>query len=252
MNNQGTKEKMIQMRLNGMVRAFQDTMETGVQHQFTTDEMIAHLIDAEWDDRHNRKLKRLIKGAHFRYQAAVEEIDFSLTRNLDKNFILRLSNCNWIEKHQNIIFTGPTGVGKSFISSALAYQGCIHGYKVGYYASSRLFTHLKLSEADGSHLKELEKLAKLDLLIIDDFGLERLDGGKRLSLLEIIEDRHGRKSTIFVSQLPVTKWHEIIGDATIADAICDRIIHSAHQIKLNGESVRKTYKKRKKQEEADE
>lgn len=244
MNNQGTLEKMSQMRLHGMVRAFRDTMETGVKHQFTADEMIAHLIDAEWDDRHNRKLKRLIKGAHFRYQATIEEIDFTLSRNLDKNFILRLTNCSWLEKKENIIFTGPTGVGKSFISSALAYQGCIYGYKVGYYASSRLFSHLKLSEADGSHLKELEKLSKLDLLVIDDFGLEILDNSKRLSLLEIIEDRHGKKSTIFVSQLPITKWHEVIGDATIADAICDRIIHSAHQIKLKGESVRKTYKKR--------
>ena len=245
MNNQGTIDKMIQMRLQGMERAFRDTMATGVKHQFTADEMIAHLIDAEWDERHNRTLKRLVKGAHFRYQAAVEEIDFALNRNLDKNIILRLSNCNWIERHQNIIFTGPTGVGKSFISTALGFQGCIHGYKVGYYASSRLFTHLKLSEADGSQLKEMQKLSKLDLLIIDDFGLEVLDSTKRLSLLEIIEDRHGKKSTIFVSQLPVTKWHEIIGEATIADAICDRIIHSAHQIVLKGESVRKIYKKKK-------
>lgn len=252
MNNQGTIDKMIQMRLHGMVQAFRDTMETGVKHQFTADEMVAHLIDAEWDERHNRKLKRLIKSANFRYQAAMEEIDFSLSRNLDKNFILRLSNCEWLERHQNIIFTGPTGVGKSFISSALSFQGCIHGYKVGYFASSRLFSYLKLSEADGSHLKELARLSRLDLLVIDDFGLERLDSSKRLLLLEIIEDRHGRKSTIFVSQLPVSKWHEIIGDSTIADAICDRIIHSAHQINLKGESVRKTYKKRGKTGDSDE
>lgn len=245
MNNQSTLEKMVQLGLHGMVRAFRDTMETGVKHQFTADEMLAHLVDAEWDERHNRKLKRLVKNANFRYQAAVEEIDFSISRDLDKNFILRLSNCDWIEKHQNIIFTGPTGAGKSFISSALGYQACIHGFKVGYYASGRLFTYLKLSEADGSRLKEIAKLAKLDLLIIDDFGLEHLDQHKRLLLLEIIEDRHGRQSTIFVSQLPVTKWHEIIGDATIADAICDRMIHSAHQINLMGESVRKIYKKKK-------
>jgi len=244
-NNQGTIEKLVQLRLHGMVRAFRDTMETGVKHQFTADEMVAHLIDAEWDERHNRKLKRLVKAANFRYKAIIEEIDFSINRNLDKNFILRLSQCNWIEKHQNIIFTGPTGAGKSFISSALGFQACIHGFRVGYYASSRLFAHLKLSEADGSHLKEMIKLTKFDLLIIDDFGLERLDHSKRLLLLEIIEDRHGRRSTIFVSQLPVTKWHEIIGDATIADAICDRIIHNAHRIKLKGESVRKIYKKKK-------
>jgi len=245
MNNQSTLEKMVQLRLHGMVRAFRDTMETGVKHQFTADEMVAHLVDAEWDEKHNRKLKRLIKRANFRYQATIEEVDFTINRNLDKNFMLRLSRCDWIEKHQNIIFTGPTGCGKSFISSALGFQACIHGFKVGYYASSRLFTHLKLSEADGSHLKEMSRLAKLDLLIIDDFGLERLDSSKRLLLLQIIEDRHGRKSTVFVSQLPVTKWHEIIGDATIADAICDRIIHSAHQINLKGESVRKIYKGKK-------
>lgn len=245
MNNQKTIERMHQMRLNGMVQAFKDTMETGVKHQFTADEMVAHLIDAEWDDRHNRKLKRLIRNANFRYQATLEEIDFSLDRNLNKDLILRLSNCSWLEKRQNIIFTGPTGAGKSFISSALAYQSCIYGFKVGYFSSSRLFSSLKLSQADGSHLKMLEKLAKLDLLIIDDFGLEILDSCKRLSLLEIIEDRHGKKSTIFVSQLPVTKWHDIIGDATIADAICDRIIHSAHQIDLQGDSVRRIYKRRK-------
>ena len=248
MNNQSTIEKLSQLRLHGMVRAFRDTMETGVKNNFTPDELIAHLVDAEWDDRHNRKLKRLIKGANFRYQATLEEIDFTLHRSLDKNFILRLSGCDWIQKGQNIIFTGPTGVGKSFISSALSYQGCIHGYKVGYFAAARLFAHLKLSEADGTHLKELIKLSKLDLLVIDDFGLERLDNSKRLLLMEIIEDRHGRKSTIFVSQLPVSKWHDIIGDSTIADAICDRIIHSAHHINLKGESVRKTYKQRKKKE----
>jgi DNA replication protein DnaC len=246
MNNQATIDKMTQMKLLGMVRAFRDTMETGVKHQFTSDELLAHLIDAEWDDRHNRKLNRLLKAARFRYKVSFEEIDFTLSRNLDKNLLLRFSDSQWIEKHQDIIFTGPAGVGKSFISSALGHQACIHGFRVGYYSSSKLFTLLKLCKADGSYLKELNRLSKLDLFIIDDFGLEILDRDNRLSLLEILEDRHGRKSSIFVSQLPVSKWHDVIGDATIADAICDRIVHRAHHIQLKGESMRKKRSGRKK------
>lgn len=239
MDNQTTLNKMIQMKLHGMVRAFKDTMETGVRHQFTSDELLAHLVDAEWDERHSRKLNRLIKAARFRYRASFEEIDFTIPRNLDKNLLLRLSDCGWLGKHQDIIFTGPAGCGKSFISSALGNQACIHGFKVGYYACSKLFRLLKLCRIDGSYLRELNRISKLDLFIIDDFGLEILDKDNRLSLLEILEDRHGKKSSIFVSQLPVSSWHQVIGDETIADAVCDRIVHSAHHINLKGESLRK-------------
>jgi len=240
-NNQATLQKLEQMKFYGMARAFTNTMETGIKNQFTADELVSHLVDAEWDDRHNRKLTRLLKGARFRYKASFEEIDFSLNRNIDKNQLLRLSNCQWVESHQDCILTGPTGAGKSFIASALGHQACMYGFKVGYYPCSKLFAHLKLSRADGSYLKELTKIQKLDVIILDDFGLEPLDAQSRLTLLEILEDRHGRKTSVFVSQLPATNWHEVIGDPTIADAICDRIIHNAHRIELKGDSVRKIY-----------
>ena len=240
-NNHGSLQKLEMMKFYGMARAYTNTMETGVGNQFTADELVTHLVDAEWDDRHNRKLTRLLKGAKFRYKASFEEIDFTRDRNMDKNQLLRLSNCQWVESHQDCILTGPTGVGKSFIASALGHQACMYGFKVGYYPCSKLFTNLRLSRADGSYLKELSMIQKLDVIILDDFGLEPLDAISRLSLLEILEDRHGRKASVFVSQLPVIDWHQVIGDPTIADAICDRIIHNAHRIELEGDSLRKTY-----------
>ena len=243
-NNQATLNKLTQMRLHGMARAFRATIETTAGQSFTPDELLSHLVDTEWDDRHNRKIQRLIKKAKFRYYASFEEIDFGLERNLDKNSLLRLSDKMWIEQHKNILISGPTGVGKSFIASALGYQACGYGFKTVYYSCSKLFKSLKLSRADGSYLKELSKIQKHDLFILDDFGLESFDAHSRLSLLEILEDRIGRQSMIIVSQIPVTKWHEIIGDPTIADAVCDRIIHSSLRIQLKGESVRKLYSSR--------
>ena len=239
MNNAATTEKMVKMKLYGMLRAFKNTFESGVKHQFTADELLTHLIDAEWDERQNRRLNTLIKAAHFRYAVSFEQIDFTIPRNLDKNFFLRFSDCQWLERKEDLIFSGPTGCGKSFLTSALGNQACMYGYRVGYYSSSKLFIALKMSKADGSYLKELARIQKLELLIIDDFGLEVLDSENRLALLEILEDRHGRSSTIFVSQLPVSKWHEVIGENTIADAVCDRIVHGAHHINLKGESIRK-------------
>jgi len=251
-NNQATLQKLESMRLWGMFRAFRSTMETGVKNQFTPDELLSHLVDAEWDDRYNRRLARLIKAARFRYKTSFEEIDFGLDRNLDKNQLLRLSDCQWVERHQDILLLGPTGIGKSSISSALGHQACIYGLRVGYYRCSKLFTHLKLSKADGSYLKELNHIQKQDVIIVDDFGLELLDVQSRLFMLEILEDRHGRKSTVLVSQVPIEKWHEVIGDPTIADAICDRIVHNAHRIELKGESVRKIYSHRSVEKEGEE
>ena len=251
-NNQATLKKLEALRLHGMVRAFRATMETVVKHSFTPDELLSHLVDTEWDDRHNRKIERLLKAARFRYPASFEEIDFALNRNVDKNQLLRLSDCGWIERRKNLLLTGPTGVGKSFIAQALGHQGCLYGYKTGYYPCSKLFKHLKLCRADGSYLKDLARIQNQDLFILDDLGLEPFDAPSRLSLLEILEDRIGRRSSIIVSQIPINRWHEIIGDPTIADAICDRIIHSSHRIELKGESVRKIYAHRTVKQEGKE
>jgi DNA replication protein DnaC len=240
-NNQATLRKLEQMKLPGMARAFRATMETGLKHSFTPDELVSHLVDTEWDERHNRKLSRLIKDAQFRYRACFEEIDLESSRNLEKNLLLRLSEKGWIEAHQNVLVTGPTGAGKSFIASALGHQACMHGFKTGYYACSKLFKQLKLARADGSYLKTLVRMQKQDLFILDDMGLEPFDAPGRMALLEILEDRIGRRSTIIVSQVPITLWHQIIGDPTIADAICDRIFHSSHRIELKGESMRRKY-----------
>ncbi len=247
-NNQATLSKLGGMKLHGMASAFRNTIETGVKNKYTPEELLTHLVDAEWDDRYNRKLTRLIKTARFRYSSGIEDLDFELNRNIDKNQILNLSGCQWLENHEDIIITGPCGVGKSFIATALGNQACINGYKVGYFSCSKVFSQLKICKADGSYLKELERIQKLDCIILDDFGLEVLDTQSRLSLLEILEDRHARRSSVFVSQLPVAGWHETIGDSTIADAICDRIVHRAHRIDLKGESLRKLYGQREKQD----
>jgi len=243
-NNEATIGKMQKMKLYGMLRAFNQSMEAGMISKVTADELLGHLIDAEWDDRHNRRLQRLIKAAKFRYQASLDEIDFNLDRGLDKNMLLRLSSSSWIEKRRDIIITGPTGVGKSFFASAFGFQGCMYGFRVLYFNCSKLFSQLKLSKADGTYNKELDRIQKQEMIILDDFGIHPFDTQSRLSLLEIMEDRHGRGSTVISSQFPVKSWHEIIGEPTIADAICDRIIHSAYRIELKGESVRKKYAKK--------
>lgn len=238
-----TMQKLDEMRLSGFSRAYREMTESNKGRDFTTDEIIAYLVQAEWDDRYNRRLHRLITQARFRYQANMEEIDYVFKRNLDKNVILRLSSCDWITKRQNVIITGSTGLGKSFLASALGQQACQHGHKAYYRNCSKLFDELKMAKADGSYIKEISKIEKLDLLILDDFGLKSLDNNQRLMLLELLEDRHGKKSTIITSQLPVSKWYEIIGEPTIADAILDRLVHSSHRVELDGvESMRGKYK----------
>jgi len=251
-NSTATLEKLERMSLRGMARSFRTVLEAGGGSGMSPEELLSSLVDAEWEERRSRKLLRLLKGARFRYRAGVEEVDFGIRRNLSKSDFLRLADCRWIREHQSLIITGPCGSGKSFLASALGQQACICGYRVQYWAASKLFAHLKLSKADGSYLRELGKIARHELILVDDFGLEVLDTASRLSLLEILEDRHGRASTLIGSQLPVAKWHELIGDPTVADAICDRIVHSAHRIELKGESVRKLYAQRSKEPEASE
>jgi DNA replication protein DnaC len=239
MTNEATIEKMNQMKLNGMAQAFRSTMQANISHNFTPDELIAHLVDAEWDERYNRKLTRSIKAASFRYQASFQQIDFIHSRNLDKNLLLRLSQCDWIEKADNILITGPTGVGKSYLACALGHQATILQYSVSYSNCIKLFSRLKFAKVDGSYDKELKKLKKKNVLILDDFGLHPIDEQSKLMLLELLEDRYAQHSMIITSQFPLKSWHEIIANPTIADAICDRLFHNAHKIDLQGESMRK-------------
>jgi DNA replication protein DnaC len=233
------KQKMSQMKMYGMQQAYHTLVEKNQHHSITNDEFINILIQAEWEQRENRKINHYLKIARFRYQASIEEIDFTINRNIDKTVLLRLADCSFIKRKEDVLITGPTGVGKSFMASALGHQACFNGYKVQYYNTQKLFSKLKMLKADGSYYKEITKIEKTDLLILDDFGLQPLDNYNRNILMEVIEDRHARKSTIVSSQLPVSSWYDIIGESTIADAILDRLIHKAHRLELKGESMRK-------------
>ena len=242
--NEQTVTKMKGMKFYGMARAFQASIESGKMNDLTADEMVAHLIDEEWDDRYNRKLERSMKNARFRYKASVEQMDFDTHRNMDKNQVMRLAECVFIDKKECVLITGSTGIGKSYLASALGQQACSLGYRVMYVSITKLFSKLKMAKADGSFINEIARIERQQLLILDDFGIQPLDAQSRAILMEIIEDRHGKGSTIITSQVPVVKWHEVIGEQTIADAIIDRLIHNAHRFDLTGESLRKKLNKK--------
>lgn len=237
--NSTVLNKMSHMKFYGMQQTYKTLLDTNQHHSLTNDEIVSMLIQAEWEDRENRKINRYIKTARFRYGANVEDVDFTAKRGLDKTQLLRLADCSFIQKKENLLITGPTGVGKSYTASALGHQACLQGYRTLYFNAQKLFPQLNIFKADGTYLKQISRIERHDLLIIDDFGLQPLNTNARMMLLEIIEDRHGRRSTIISSQLPVSQWHEIIGDSTVADAILDRMVHASHRIELKGESMRK-------------
>ena len=237
--NSAVLNKMSHLKLHGMLRSYQSMLDSRQHHDLTHDELINILVQSEWEERENKRINRHTRQARFRYLASIEELNFTASRGLDKTQVLRLADGSFIDKKENILITGPTGVGKSFLASAFGHQACQLGYRTLYFNTQKLFAKLKMMKADGSYAREIAKVEKYDLLILDDFGLQQLDNTARMILLEIIEDRHGRKSTIIASQLPVAKWYEIIGDSTVADAILDRMVHSAHRLELKGESLRK-------------
>lgn len=240
--NKESLDKMNRMRLLGMHHAFETSIETHQMEKFTNDELVHHLVQSEWDDRQYRSLQRGLKNANFRYKASIEQLDYTEQRGLDKNLVQRLSDCSFIQKGEDLFITGSTGTGKSFLASALGQQACLLGYKVLYTNTTKLLSQLKMAKADGAHLKELSGIEKKDVLILDDFGVQPLDAQSRALLLDIIEDRHSKRTTIITSQVPVKKWHEIIGEKTLADAILDRIVHQSIRIELYGDSLRKKQK----------
>ncbi len=237
--NESTLEKMKNMKLLGMHGAFKSSIESNKTKDFTVDEMVGYLIDSEWDDRHNRSIARQLKNAKFRYKASMEELNYATDRNLDKNQLMRLGECTFINKHENILITGSTGIGKSYIASALGHQACGLGHKVMYHNTAKLMGKLKIAKGEGSYVREIAKIERQNLLILDDFGLQPFDSQSRAILMEIIEDRHGKASTIITSQVPVKEWYDVIGEQTVADAIMDRLIHQAHRLEIKGESMRK-------------
>ncbi len=237
--NAETIEKMRKMKLLGMLRAFKTSLESGKTENYTSDEMISFLIESEWDDRRNRSIERLIKNSKFRYKASLEELNYQNDRNIDKNQLMRFGDCEFIDKYENILITGSTGIGKSYIASAIGHQACGLGHRVVYHNTAKLITKLKIAKTDGSYPREISKIERQNLLILDDFGIQPFDAQGRGMLMEIIEDRHGKGSIIITSQVPVSKWYEIIGEKTMADAILDRIVHQSHRLELKGESMRK-------------
>ena len=247
MNNQApaAADRLSAMRklgLWGMAQHFESLIRLPLDQHPTADQVVAQLMESEQAHRQHRKTQRSVREARFRYQAAVEEIAYLPTRNLDKNQVLRLADLSFIERGENILITGATGCGKSFLASALGHQACHQGLRVAYSSLSKLFQKLHLAQADGSYLKEMARLEKQHLLILDDWGLQALSLSERLVLLQLIEDRHGRGSTIITSQLPVSAWHDYLADATLADALLDRLVHQSHRIELKGESMRKRTK----------
>lgn len=234
-----TIDKLEALRLSGMVGALREQWKTPDINQLSFEERLGLLTDREVNLRETRRVQSRLKKAKLRQNASLEDIDYRQPRGLDKSLIIKLADCQWISKHQNLIVTGPTGAGKSYLACAFAQKACREGYNTSYVRMSRLFEDLGLAKGDGRYSKMLASFAKTDLLVLDDYGLAKLTREQRHDLLEILEDRYGVRSTLVTSQLPIEHWHEQVGDPTLADAIMDRLVHNAHKIQLKGGSMRK-------------
>ena len=240
MLTQQTIEKLHTLRLTGMIEAFEQQLAQPQTHQLSFEQRLGLLVEREILHRENRRLNRLLKAAKLRVQACVEDIDYRHPRGLERTQMAQLVSCEWIVHHHNLCITGPTGSGKTWLSCALGNQACRQGLSVRYLRVPRLFEQLRIAHADGSYSRLMNQLAKTDLVLLDDWGMQKISAPQRQDLMEVIEERHGLKSTLIASQLPTQHWHEYIGDATLADAILDRLLHNAHRLSLKGESMRKT------------
>ena len=240
MLTQETIEKMNAMKLFGLVSAFDTQLSSSEYDELSFEERVGLLVDAEWSDRECRKLSRRLKAAKLRYPASLENVNFQASRGLNRQQILTLGSGRWIAEQHNLLITGPTGIGKSFLACAFVERACRRGFTGCYVRASRLVHDLGVARGDGSYVRLLSRLAKVDLLAIDDWLLHPLKDADRRDLMEVIEERAERGSTLIATQLPVKQWHTAIGDPNHADALCDRILHRAHRITLKGASLRKT------------
>lgn len=234
------EEKLRGMRLRAMAQAWAEQSKDANIVAMSFDERLALLVDAEWLARENARLTRALREAKLRISgASVEGIEFPPRRDLDKATMRQLASCKWVHEHQTVIITGATGTGKTYVACALAQQACRKGLRATYRRTSRFFDELRLARADGTYPRLLARIAKIDVLVLDDFAIAPVSDVERRDLLEVFEDRYGARSTIITSQLPCDRWHDYLADPTIADAICDRVIHGAHKLALKGPSRRK-------------